>query len=68
MIPNVSTHFRWIAESTSTMTSGKVYVILKWERDGFHFLDDLGMERRWSFLALGVEDCPFHRNLKKILE
>ena len=65
---NVSTHFRWVAETSDRMTSGKVYTILKWERDGFHFLDNLGMERRWSFLALGVEDYPFHRNLKKILE
>lgn len=68
MIPNVSTHFRWVAESMSNMTSGKVYVILEWERNGFHFLDDLGMERRWSYRTCGVEDYPFHRNLKKILE
>ena len=68
MIPNVSTHFRWIAESSDRMTPGKVYTILKWERDGFHFLDNLGMKRRWSYMACGVEDYPFHRNLKKVLE
>lgn len=68
MIPNVSTHFRWVAESSSTMTSGKVYTILKWDGDLFLFLDNLGMKRRWSYIVWGVEDYPFHRNLKKILE
>lgn len=68
IIPSHSTHFRWVAESSDRMTPGKVYTILKWERNGFHFLDDLGIERRWSSQALGVEDYPFLRNLKEILE
>ena len=63
LIPEVSTHFRWIASSISNLTEGKIYKIMKWEGYSYSFLSDNGVETTWGGQN-GVEDASYEENLE----
>lgn len=74
LIPFKSTHFQWkLGSVRNIVTQNKIYPILEWGiMEGgypiFSFLNDRGEVEEWGYAAGGVKDCPFHRNLKEILE
>lgn len=73
LIPFLSTHFRykWPVLKHNPITPGKVYEIIRWERNTytfFFYIDDKGEESvLWEGFE-GVEDYGFLVNLEKILE
>ena len=66
--PGVSTHFRCIEDADYwDLTPGKIYKILEWMDDYFHFIDDKGRRKGW-WCRYGAEDASYEANLKEILE
>lgn len=67
LIPGVSTHFIWTRDSIPSFTKGRVYKIFEWDGSFYSFFDNLGQRMDWIG-QIGVEDCPFDRNLEEILK
>ena len=76
LFPEISTHFRWMGNSSTHYTRGKVYRIKRWEVSPlstgiiagycYVFNNDLGEEVEWTD-TWDVVDDSYERNLKEIL-